>query len=243
MILMRLNNNARLLLLMVVLILGHFASKGQLSEEVKKVTPELPGEILVDFGFNLINNAPDEMDMNWWRSKSVAIWFVKPFDLSNKISFRPGIGVNLEKLGTKDPYSVGYIENELGQTVLGYRDIPGNTVKSQLALNYAEIPIEMRYHFSGNDKNGVYLALGGTFAFLFDDKTKIKYEISRGTIIEKNKDNIQTSKTRLSAYGRIGFGAFGAFYKWYFTDIFTNAGPPGTMETSYSTIGISVSGF
>ena len=103
MTLMRLTNNGRLLLLMVFLILGHFASKGQLSEEVKKVTPELPGEILVDFGFNLINNNPDEMNMNWWRSKSAAIWFVKPFDLSDKIAFRPGVGVSLEKLGTKDP--------------------------------------------------------------------------------------------------------------------------------------------
>ncbi len=241
---MRLNNNVRLLLLMAILILGHYISKGQLSEEVKKITPEIPGEIAVDFGFNLINNAPDEMDMNWWRSKSVGIYFIKPFDLSKKMSFRPGIGLSLEKLGTKDPYSVGYIYvDSLQGTALGFRDIPGSTVKSQLSLNFVEIPVEFRYNFRGNDKKGMYLAVGGAFGFLFDDKTKIKYEVGGETIKEKIKDNFHTSGNRLSAYGRFGIGMFGVFYKWYFTDVFTNSGPPGTEDTSYSTIGISISGF
>lgn len=217
--------------------------QAQQSGEVEKLTPEIPGDIVIDAGFNLSLNQTDTMNFHWFRSKSAAITFVKPFDVGNKFSFRPGIGVSLEKLGTKQNISIDYVEINDTTTVVGYTSIPGKTVKSQLAMNFIELPVEMRYNFAGNDaKGGFFISLGLTAGYRFEVKTKEKFETINGKFKVKRKNDYGIEKLRFGAHARIGVGKFNVFYKYYFTDVFNNA-PHGMEELSYSTVGISVGGF
>ena len=61
------------ILLSTTLLLTLFSLNlsAQLTEEVKKKTPDLPGQLMIDFGFNLVMNEPAEMPYNWFRSKSL----------------------------------------------------------------------------------------------------------------------------------------------------------------------------
>jgi len=230
----------------VVIVMLSFSSLsfGQLSEEPKKLTPDLPGEIVVDFGFNIATSEPVLMDFNWFRSKSLGIYFVKPFDLGQNISFRPGIGLSLEKLGTTDPFTVNYVLDEDDNLILGYEFLPGEVKKSQLALNFLEIPVEMRYNFGGNEgKGSVYIGLGGSLGLMVDGHTKIKHEILDQKIKEIRYNNFSFDKTRIGAFGKVGYRSFGLFYKYYFTDVFNSSGPADTEDTAYWTVGMTIAGF
>jgi len=217
-------------------------------DEVKKKTPDLPGIIVVDLGFNSWINGPDKkdtLDINWWRSKSLGIYFKKPFEFGKKFSFVPGIGVSLEKFGSNKRIKIGYQFDADGNRFLGYDTIPGKTDKNQLAINFIEIPVEFRYYITGDNKSkGLYIAGGGSTAFRFEAHTKVKFEDDFGTDRKiKERDNFKLSKVRLGVHGRLGFRSVSVFYKHYFTTIFNDGGPPDTGDMAYWTIGVSLSGF
>ncbi|PIB37223.1 hypothetical protein BFP72_18325 [Reichenbachiella sp. 5M10] len=213
-----------------------FESSAQLSEEVVKKTPELPGEIVLDFGFNMLTGKPDYWNqVHWWRSKSVALYFIKPFDLSKKVEFRPGIGVSLEKIGSKNGNFLGEMYEDV--------DDDWDYKKGQYAINYIEIPLEMRFNFMGNDKkSSPYIGLGGMFAYIFDSHTKVKYSESGDTRKIKEKGDLGMTDLRIGLQARIGMGSVNVFYKYYMTPMFTDKGPVDTQDIMYSTVGISISG-
>ncbi|UXX80225.1 PorT family protein [Reichenbachiella carrageenanivorans] len=229
----------------LLLTAGHFA-KAQLTEEVKKKTPELPGQIMVDFGFNSSSNNPSSMPYHWWRSKSLGLYFVKSFEFSKKLELRPGIGVSLEKFGHAENMDVfSYGEDSNGADTLGFSTVLGGGLKkNQLAVNYIEMPIEVRFNLNGNEKkDGIFLAIGGSAAYRFESHTKIKYTDEFGNKMkDKQKNNFGLNNIRLGAYGRLGYRSFSVFYKTYFTNVFSSDGPIGSENMLYSTIGISLTG-
>jgi len=233
--------------LLLGMLISSFFSNAQLSEEVEKITPEFPGEVMIDFGFNVTRDSPKELDFNWFRSKSFSAYYIRPMEISRTFSFRPGIGVSLEKLGQKHPRTIDYAFDENNNRFLTYDTISGNGVndfkKSQIALNHLEAPFEIRYHFGGRESKGIYLGVGGSGAILFESHTKVKYRKFGHLFKEKRKDDFKLTRFRYTAFARFGIGAFGVFYKWHFHDVFTSSGPEGATNMGYSTIGISLSGF
>lgn len=231
-------------------------SFAQLSEEVEKITPEFPGEVQIDFGFNTSRGKTKELNYSWWRSRSFSAYFIKPVELAPSISFRPGIGVSLEKLGQQDRWTIVNVldsvqqEGSESQTYFQetrYDSIGGTGIsdfrKSQIAINHVEIPLEFRYHFGGREKDKFFLGIGGSVAMVFESHTKVKYAKFGEMYKEKRKDDIGLSRFRYSAFGRLGVGNFGLFYKWHFHNVFTSGGPEGSQDLGYSTIGVSLSGF
>ncbi|WP_109832937.1 outer membrane beta-barrel protein [Reichenbachiella versicolor] len=248
-------NSIKLSFLTLGMLLINLVSFAQLSEEVEKLTPEFPGEVQIDFGFNLSNGRPAELDFNWFRSKSFAFYYIKPMEVSPNFSFRPGIGLSLEKLGQKHNRTiVNTVEFEstadgvqVPVQTLTYDTIQGNGIgefkKSQIALNHVELPFELRYHVGGRNKNKIFIGVGASAALLFEAHTKVKYEKFGHMYKEKQKDDFNLSRFRYTAFGRIGIGSFGFFYKWHFTDVFSSGAPEGADKLGYSTVGISLSGF
>lgn len=221
-------------------------SSAQLTEEIKKKTPELPGQIMLDFGFNSTSGTPDNMPYHWWRSKSVGLYFIKSFEFAKKFELRPGIGVNLEKFGhSKNMEVFTYAEDADGLKTLVFDSIAGGSLKkNQLAVNYIDIPVEVRFNFSGNEKkDGFFLAVGGSAAYRFESHTKIKYTDAFGNKMkDKQKNDFGLNKVRLGASARLGYRSFSFFYKTYFTNLFSSDGPTGTADITYTTIGISLTG-
>lgn len=210
-----------------------------------KKTPELPGDIALDFGFNFVQNELDTMNFNWFRSKSIGLYFVKSFDVSEKIEFRPGIGINVDKFGEKgNHYLLNHVVDTITNNTLGFDSIPGDITKSQFILSSIEIPVEFRFHLGkGIKRDGLFLSLGGSAAYNFESKTKIKYTDVQGNKTKaKKKSDFNQPKLRFGAYGKIGYRGLSLFYKHYFTMMFNEDGPVGSEDTRYSTIGISITG-
>lgn len=239
------NKNVYALFVCMILALGH-SVQAQLTEEVKKKTPELPGQIMADFGFNAVVDNPAVLPYHWWRSKSLGIYFVKPYDFMNKFEFRPGIGLNFEKFGHADNMQVfAYGEDIDGTDSLGFSTVLGGSLKkNQLAVTYIDVPVEVRYNFSGNeDKDGFFIAVGGSAAIRLESHTKLKYTDEFGNKRKtKDKNVFGLNGIRLGAYGRVGYRSLSLFYKTYFTNMFGSSGPIGTGDMLYSTIGISLTG-
>lgn len=224
---------------------GLFA-QAQLTEEVKKKTPELPGQIMVDFGFNSVTDNPSNLPYHWWRSKSLGVYFIKSYEFSKKFELRPGIGINFEKFGHSDNMKVfAYGEDASGADTLGFATVLGGSLKkNQLAVNYVEIPVEVRFNFNGNEKkDGIFIAVGGSAAFRLESHTKLKYTDEFGKKMKtKQKNDFGLNRIRLGAHGKLGYRSFSLFYKTYFTNVFSGSGPIGTSDMLYSTIGVSLTG-
>jgi hypothetical protein len=249
------------LILLLVLGTSIAMATGNEDDKKEKKTPDLPGIILVDFGFNFFKEAPSQMDINWFKSKSFGIYYMKTFRLGKKLTFNPAIGVNFEKYGFTKDVSIGYPITSLGQpavTTGTQSDAVPNTYgdlsildlsylqqidKSQLAMSYIDIPVQFRYYFKGNDTKGtIYLAAGGMLSMLVESHTKLKYTDGGRSQTTKQRDDFNQNKFRYGVQGRFGIGSFNFFYKHYFSTVFNSEGPAGATDITTHTIGISVSG-
>ena len=213
-------------------------------EEKKKSAPDLPGVILLDFGFNFFQKEPAEMNINWFKSKSFGLYYMRVFNLGKKISFNPAIGINFEKYGFSNDITIGYQDNGNGEE-LSIVDLGSfqEVSKSQLAMNYLDIPIQFRYFLKGNDvKGGTYFAIGGMLSLLVESHTKVKFTNNGRNQTQKARDDFNQSNLRYGVQGRFGFGSVNFFYKRYFSKLFNSEGPAGTADITTNTIGISISG-
>ena len=242
-------NTTIILSVIALLFIGSSFSLAQENEKTTKKTPELPGDIVLDFGFNFVESQPDTMDYNWFRSKSIGLYFVKSFDVSKKIEFRPGIGINIDKFGEKgNRHLLNHVQdtaaNNLGNYILGYDTIQGDIKKTQFILSTIEIPVEFKFHLGKGDKrDGLFLSVGGSAAYNFESKTKIKYtDVQGNKTKDKKKSDFNQPKLRFGAYGKLGYRGVSLYYKHYFTNMFNEDGPIGSENTRYSTIGISITG-
>ncbi|MDP4680196.1 MAG: PorT family protein [Cyclobacteriaceae bacterium] len=239
-------------------------------EKQKKTVPDLPGIILVDFGFNFFKDNLNNLEINWFKSKSFGVYYMKSFKLGKKMTFNPAIGINFEKYGFTKDVTIGYPLETLGSPAIqasaetidspavtavaavpnGYGDLSildisylGQVNKSQLAMNYLDIPIQFRYFLKDNStKGGTYVALGGIVSLLMESHTKVKFKDGGRDITEKTRDDYQQTKLRYGLQARFGFGSFNFFYKQYFSNLFKGTGPIGSTDITTSTIGFSISG-
>lgn len=237
---------ATILGMLTMLVTVNFQASAQLSEEVVKRTPELPGEIVVDFGYNLLYNKPSHWNQtHWYRSPSFAVYFTKPVDITDKIEVIPGIGMSFEKYGSRNADFLEVDEDVKDP----YITIPDNDdiIKAKAGLAAFEIPIELRYNFGGNDdRTSPFISVAPAVAFIYESKLKVKYGVDGEKQKIKQKgdaDYLDANKFRFGLQGRIGWGQFAVFYKHYFTPIFEDGGLDGTGETMFSTVGLSISGF
>lgn len=242
----------------------------QNEEKSSKEVPDLPGIILIDFGFNFFKDNPTNMDIGWFKSKSFGAYYMRTFKLGRKMTFNPAIGINFEKYGFSNDVSIGYPLETIGSAAipaipasgddpaidavaavpnsygnLSVLDISylGQVNKSQLAMNYLDIPIQFRYFLKDNSvKGGAYVALGAMFSMLLESHTKVKFSDGGRDLTEKRRDDFQQNKFRYGLQARFGFGSFNFFYKQYFSSLFKGTGPAGTSDITTSTIGISISG-
>ena len=111
-------------------------------------------------------------------------------------------------------------------------------------MNYIDIPLELRWRLKKYDpKRSLTVTLGGKVGYLFDSKTKVKYDEDGETKKTKQKEKFELSSLRYGAYAKVGFGGFTAFYYYSLSDLFKkDKGPMGT--TMYPmTFGLSLALF
>lgn len=209
----------------------------------KKTTasPNFPGNLVFDIGFNFLTDEPDDMKLNFFGSKIFNLYYMYEVKLGNSaFSYNPGFGVGLEKYRFDKDVTLATTDEG---TVL--TPIEGVDVKnSKLAANYLDIPLELRFHADKNNfRKSFKIAVGGKVGVLFDSHTKLKYKANGDTKITKSKEQFDLSRFRYGIQGRIGIGSFSVFYYQELSSLFKDGKGPENTDTSPFKVGISLYAF
>lgn len=213
--------------------------------------PDIPGDLMIEFGFNWIQEQPTGIGFNTTASRTFNAYYLYEMNLGESaFSFHPGIGIGTEKYAFADNYTLGHGFDSLGNSQVEFVHLDSiygagtSYKKSQINPNYIDIPIEFRWRSRKYDpKSSLKVIVGAKVGYMFDSKTKIKYQENGENKITKQKEKWQLNNIRYGVYGRIGFGGFSAFYYYSLSDLFTkDKGPMGT--TMYPmTFGLSLALF
>jgi len=198
--------------------------------------PDIPGELMVDIGVNSWSVTPDTLDRKGWASKSIGIYYAKRFEISNKLSFYPAVGLGIEKMGFES--AVSFIDSADYFMNLPFAGI----TKNKLAFTYLDIPVELRYHPQGTQEGeGFFVSAGGMFGIKMGAHTKWKYDEGDGTKVIKESGKFNLKSFRYGYQVRLGFKGIHIFYKKYLSDAFK--GPIQDVNGTMKTIGINLTGF
>ena len=133
-----------------------------LREQKKSMaTPDIPGNLVVDLGFNLLLDKAPEMDKKFWGSKSVGLTYMIDYSPANTFfSLNVGLGLGLEKYALEDDLLLSTTtDDELGR-VATIDTLDFNANKSKIVMNYVEIPFEFRIYTNQTDREkGMFFAL------------------------------------------------------------------------------------
>ena len=212
--------------------------------------PDIPGDLMVEFGFNWVQES-SPIGFNTIKSKTFNAYYLYEMNIGESaFSFHPGIGIGTEKYAFEQDLTLGYGFDSLGNEEVQYvaldsiYGIGTSYKKSQINPNYVDIPLEFRWRSRKYDaRSSIKITVGGKVGFLFDSKTKVKYTEDGETKKTKQKEKFELSTFRYGVYGKVGYGGFSAFYYYSISDLFNkDKGPMGT--TMYPmTFGLSLALF
>jgi len=210
--------------------------------------PNVPGDLIVDFGLSLLSDAPDNMDLRLLGSRAINVYYLYHIALGEESNFsiNPGFGFSTENFNFDNSVTLRYnsdptVGNEF-VPVVDYLNLAADDEirKTKLTANYIDIPLEIRFHANKeNHDRGFMVAVGGRVGILFDSKTKIKYVEDGNTKKSKDKEQFGLNRFRYGVHGRVGLGALSVFYYQNLSTLFNDNGPAETEDTSSFMAGIA----
>lgn len=234
----------------VALMLLSFVSTlyGQEEEQKEKVArPDIPGELMVDVGFNFWSEEPLFVDQSFWRSKSVSVYYIKRKLINEKLSFYYGLGIGSEKIDFGDSLTLvsGVVDgDDIIPVELTSLDDDISYDKNRLAVSYVDVPLELRFHPLGTKEGeGLFIGAGTLLGVRFNSHMKLKYDQGGETVIEKIKGNYNLPRMRYGVQARLGFRGIHLFYKRYFGGTFKDDLGDNEVNPEITTIGINFTGF
>lgn len=213
--------------------------------------PDIPGDLMIEFGFNWIQEHPEGIGFNTMGSRSFNAYYLYDVNIGESaFSFHPGLGIGTEKYKFVNNVTLGYGLDTDGQREVQF--IPLDSIygtgtlykKSQINPIYLDIPMEIRWRSRKYDpKRSLKIALGGKVGVLLDSKTKVKYTADGENKIIKQKENFELNTLRYGAYMRLGYGGFSAYAYYGLSDLFRKE--KGPMDTTMFpiTFGLSLALF
>ncbi|WP_462247731.1 outer membrane beta-barrel protein [Ekhidna sp.] len=226
----------------VLIVFLVVSASAQEEKELKR--PDIPGEVMVDVGFNVWSSMPGALERRNWAAKSIAIYYTKRKAFGSKFSFNYGIGLGLEKMSLGDSSTL--FSNKVVDDTLRAVSVGANTdnySKNKLAMTYLDIPVEFRFHPLGSqDGEGLFLGVGGIVGLRLNAHTKWKYDLNGETVREKNSGKFNLNSFRYGYQIRAGFRGVHLFYKRYVSNVFNDAFPDGSNPVM-TTVGINLTGF
>ncbi|WP_200974184.1 porin family protein [Echinicola sp. 20G] len=240
-----------IILLVFVLPISLFAQESKTTNPIQG-RPDIKGDLFLDLGFNILNNRPEDLSTKFFASKTANIYFQRPINLGEKSGWtlNPGIGLGLDKLAFKDNMTLinDPDKGTNSSQLVDIDDVYGEGIsvdKNTMALNYVDIPVEIRYHFNKSDYNeGFRIALGGKVGMLYEAHTKIKLTDSDG-VNRKIKDSQEfgLNKFRYGVYTRVGLSGFNLWAYYGLNDVFKSGQGPYETESTQFNFGMSVALF
>ncbi|MEP0368814.1 MAG: outer membrane beta-barrel protein [Cyclobacteriaceae bacterium] len=208
----------------------------------KPSQPDLEGEIMLDYGFSFWDKKYEELPAKVIGSNTVALYYVRRFEINKNFSFNPAVGVSFDKYAFSGNQTWTYdaSSNSVSLDSLG----SVNLTKNKLVASYFEVPLEIRYHPLGTvDGEGWFIGVGGVAGLRMSSHTKIKFDANSETYKEKTYANFDLNGFRYGLQFRFGFRNIHFFYKTYLNDVFKKGFDGTDRVPRASTIGINISGF
>lgn len=216
------------------------------SQEKLAGQPDLPGDLLLDFGLNYWDQEGDTI--KGWPSRSLGIYYNKRFRISNKFSFYAALGLGFEQFAFKGNYVLTRVD---GNIVLD--TIMADIKKNKLGITYLDVPLEFRFHPKGTiEGEGLFLGVGVIPGLKIGAHTKVKYKIKGAIQKQKLRANFGLNDYRFGLQLRVGWRGVHFFYKTYLTKVFRHkqdiVDPTFTVtgdqfNPAVTTFGVNFSGF
>ena len=203
--------------------------------------PDLPGTLTIDFGFNFLTNAPDNMDLRFWKSKGVGLYYLYDVPIGeSKFSFHPGLGVGFESYAFSQDVTVAYAPGMDSAAIVDLdNEIYEAVDKSKLITHYVDVPLELRF-YSKENQRGLMVAVGAKVGYLFSSYTKVKYEDEGEGRTNKLRQDFNLNRLRYGASARLGFRGFNLHGQYMLSDLFKADGGP---EVNNYKVGLSIALF
>ncbi len=223
------------------------AKKG--SVIINKGRPDIPGELGFDLGL-VIPSFSDTMKVSQFHCTYISPFYkYEIFIPHTHFSIVTGLSLGLEKYRFNQPLTIEKKLDNRGNfvdhlvrldTVLIYTRIKS----SKLAVNYLQIPVEIRFRTNKTyPKNSFMISVGGEVGFMINGHTKYKYTQAGNTQTVKLRDQFDLTPIRYGFIGRLGFGNFNFFYYQSLNTLFEKGKLPAANESQPMQVGISLSLF
>ena len=231
--------------------------------------PDLPGELRLDIGGNILRGyrqpfssdavsfvdgitVPDwGMELKTLESRTTAISYIieKPIKES-AFSFNYGVGMRFDKYSFKkditlveDLYTTDPVTN--GETYDPSVSLQYDTIhdiqSTKLAVNYAYIPLELRYHINKDDfENSIKIIAGVKLGYFINAQTKMTYSIEDDKYKSKLRGSYQLNKIMYAPYVRLAYKGFQVFYSRDLNTLFSEDRGPNGMQSKTQQLGISI---
>ncbi len=208
----------------------------------KSGRPDLPGDLVIDIGFNFLLNNDTTLNSGFWGSKIINIYYFRQAPIGKSpFSINFGIGFGLEKLRFDENQTFQIDTN--GNTAIVNLPTGIDVKKSKIAANFIDIPLEVRYHFNKENKSsGFMVGVGGKIGYLFSSHTKVKFKQDGETKTTKFHESYNLNKFRYGLTARVGSPGISAFGYYNLNKLFEDGkGPSNDMSTW--NVGLTISGF
>ncbi|NVJ86308.1 MAG: PorT family protein [Algoriphagus sp.] len=183
--------------------------------------PNIPSDLVIEFGFNVLNNRPADLSTQFFGSRTLNIYYQHPISIfgeTSGVTFNPGFGIGTDKLAFSDENNL-FNDPEKGpesSQYLAISDVFGENIQvnsNTFALNYFDIPLDFTYHFNKNNYyKGFRLTIGGKVGFLYNAHSKIQFKDEDGLTRKiKDSQNYGLEKIR---YGLTFKAGSPGFYVW-----------------------------
>ncbi len=231
------------------------AAFGQEATTTKKRVgqPDIPGNFMVEFGFNRAPGSPSNFDLGFIGSRTFNVYYQYDIRIAkSKFSVVPGIGLSLERFKFNNNNIVGLKSGGNNADTLtmlppSLSGIPGIR-KSHLVTNYLEVPLEIRFSTKPDDPaRSIKISVGARAGILYDSFNKVKYKEGGETKKFKDKQGFSLNDFRYGLTGRLGIGGFSLFGYYNLSTLFKEG--EGLVENRQPvdfntfTVGISLSSF
>ncbi len=222
----------------LIILLITFTAVAQ--ENEKPTQPDLPGELLLDFGLNVLSENPANLPAHVIGSNSFGIYYNHRIRFNDHISFHLSPGFTFDKYS----FNSSYTWYDSAAAGIDLHEFKSFLEKNKLVTNYIELPVELRFHPLGTvNGEGWFIGLGAVAGWRFNTHTKIKYVENERNIKDKLFDDFDLEQFRYGYQIRFGFKTFHLFYKSYLNNMFKSAPDASGVNPSAFTVGMSFSGF
>lgn len=218
----------------------HFDQRGAMPAK-----PSNYGSLVIDWGFNYLQDHPYAMNVNYWGSRLTSGSFYYDIQLGRShFVISPGIGITFSKYQFKDENNTLARDEKSRNTVLkktNTRFPKTEITRSVWDMHYVNFMLQARFNAdSKHPKESLFAAIGGKMSLLWRASTLVTYKEDDETKTQNNEEYFNLNKMRWGAHAVLGWGRFGLCYTYMFSNLFKkDKGPDNNMTKTHS-IALSV---